>query len=102
MITRDASITGVELIRDDPALARGLFDDAMALLANGDPGPARLLLRDLVKGTMGFEPLSRSTGIPAKSLHRMLSARGNPAMDNLSAIFNTLREALGVKAMEAA
>jgi DNA-binding phage protein len=29
-------------------------------------------------------------------LHRMLSAHGNPSMDNLAAIFAVLRKGLGV------
>jgi hypothetical protein len=32
---------------------------------------------------------------PSKSLHRMLSARGNPRMDNLSMIFDVLRKKIG-------
>ena len=34
--------------------------------------------------------------MPPKSLHRMLSARGNPSMDNLAAIFKALRKKLKV------
>jgi DNA-binding phage protein len=36
-------------------------------------------------------------GKPAKSLHRMLSLKGNPSMDNLAAIFDALRSTLGVE-----
>jgi hypothetical protein len=32
---------------------------------------------------------------PSKSLHRMLSARGNPRMDKLSLIFDVLRKEIG-------
>ncbi|MEN0107901.1 MAG: transcriptional regulator, partial [Pseudomonas sp.] len=31
------------------------------------------------------------------SLHRMLSPTGNPNMDNLAAIFNALRNSLGLQ-----
>ena len=37
-----------------------------------------------------------ATERPSESLHRMLSATGNPGMDNLSAIFDVLRRNLQV------
>lgn len=36
------------------------------------------------------------TNKPSKSLHRMLSPKGNPSMDNLAAIFGVMREWLKV------
>ena len=44
----------------------------------------------------GFEGPGSETAKPAKSLHRMLLGRGNPAMDNLAAILSVLRRNLGV------
>jgi DNA-binding phage protein len=61
------------------------------------PDTARLILRDLVNATVGFERLAVATGKPAKSLHRMLSTNGNPRMDNLSIILGVVRKRLGVK-----
>jgi DNA-binding phage protein len=58
---------------------------------------ARLILRDLVNATFGFESLAVATGVPVKSLHRMLSPRGNPSMDNLSIILGVLCKRLRVK-----
>lgn len=34
--------------------------------------------------------------MPSKSLHRMLSQKGNPSMDNLAAVFDALRQKLKV------
>jgi DNA-binding phage protein len=45
---------------------------------------------------VGFEGLASETAKPAKSLHRMLSEKGNPSMDNLAAIFCAIRKSLGV------
>jgi hypothetical protein len=45
------------------------------------------MLRELINATLGFEQLSKQTDLPSKSLHRMLSPKGNPSMDNLAAIF---------------
>ena len=47
--------------------------------------PAKLILRDLVNATVGFEALADEIHKPAKSLHRMLSKSGNPTMSNISA-----------------
>ena len=46
--------------------------------------------------TVGFEALAEITHKPSKSLHRMLSERGNPSMDNLAAIFGAIKNRLGV------
>lgn len=53
-------------------------------------------LRDLVNATVGFEHLAELTHKPSKSLHRMLSSKGNPSMDNLAAIFSAIRAWLKV------
>ncbi len=64
--------------------------------ANGEPETARLILRDLVNATIGFEQLATVTATQSKSLHRMLSSTGNSSMDNLAAIFRAMRERLHV------
>lgn len=46
---------------------------------------------------MGFEALAEEIHKPAKSLHRMLSASGNPTMSNISAVFAAVKRALGVE-----
>jgi len=46
--------------------------------------------------TLGFERLAKVTAMPSKSLHRMLSPKGNPSMDNLAAIFGAVRKRLKV------
>ncbi len=105
-LTRDFKQTVVERVQRDPAFARALLDEAATLFLNGEPGTARLILRDLVNATMGFETLAVLTSKPSKSLHRMLSASGNPSMDNLATIFAALRDnlkvELEVRAVEAA
>jgi DNA-binding phage protein len=40
--------------------------------------------------------LATVTSMPSKSLHRMLSPKGNPSMDNLAAIFDAIRKRLNV------
>jgi DNA-binding phage protein len=95
-LTRDFKQTVVERVQHDPAFARAMLDEAATLFLNGEPDMARLILRDLVNATVGFEALAAETAKPSKSLHRMLSKKGNPSMDNLAAIFDTVRKRLGV------
>ncbi|MFN5952889.1 MAG: DNA-binding protein [Dolichospermum sp.] len=80
----------------DSEFAIALLNEAISLFLNGEPETARLILRDIVNATVGFEQLAIETSKPSKSLHRMLSAKGNPTMDNLTAIFNVLRKKLNV------
>jgi DNA-binding phage protein len=96
-LTRDFKHTVVDRIRRDPAFAKALLDEAATLFLNDEPQTARLILRDLVNATVGFEVLAGETGKPSKSLQRMLSVRGNPSMENLAAIFGVLRRKLGVE-----
>ena len=96
-LTRDFKQTVVERVQRDPAFDKALLDEAATLFLNGEPDTARLILRDLVNATVGFEGLATATAKPSKSLHRMLSEHGNPSMDNLAAIFGAVRKKLGVK-----
>lgn len=90
-LTRDFKQTVVERVQRDPAFAKALLDEAATLFLSGEPDTARLILRDLVNATVGFEQLAELTHRPSKSLHRMLSQKGNPSMDNLAAIFDAVR-----------
>jgi DNA-binding phage protein len=95
-LTRDFKLTVIERVEREPAFARALLDEAATLFLNGEPEMARLILRDLVNATIGFEQLATLTSKPSKSLHRMLSAGGNPSMDNLAAIVDALRTSLNL------
>ena len=95
-LTRDFKETVIQRVQNDPEFAAVLLDEAASLFLNGEPEAARLILRDLVNATVGFEKLAGETSRPSKSLHRMLSAKGNPTMENLNAIFNVLRQRLKV------
>lgn len=95
-LTRNFKDTVTQRVQSDPAFAQALLDEAATLFLNGEPETARLILRDLVNATIGFEQLAALTAKPSKSLHRMLSPTGNPNMDNLAAIFRAVREKLQV------
>ena len=95
-LTRNFKETVIQRVQDDSSFAQALLDEAATLFLNGEPEIARMMLRDLVNATIGFEQLAALTEKPSKSLHRMLSPTGNPSMDNLAAIFRAVREKLQV------
>lgn len=96
-LTRDFKETVAARVQSDPAFAQALLDEAITLFINGEPDTAKLILRDLVNATLGFEALAEEIHKPAKSLHRMLSASGNPTMSNISAIFAAIKRTLKVE-----
>ena len=96
-LTRDFEETVAARVHGDPAFAQALLDEVITLFINGEPDTAKLILRDLVNATVGFESLAEEINKPAKSLHRMLSASGNPTMSNVSAIFAAIKRALKVE-----
>lgn len=95
-LTREFKETVIARVKRDPKFAKALLDEALTLFLNGEPDTAKLVLRDLVNATIGFETLSRKVHKPSKSLHRMLSKSGNPTMENLSAILVAIQKALHV------
>jgi DNA-binding phage protein len=105
-LTRNFKTTVLARVERDPRFAKALLDEAATLFLKDEPETARVILRDLVNATVGFEELANLTGTPSKSLHRMLSPKGNPSMDNLAAIFGAvgtrLNVALKVRAVRAA
>lgn len=96
-LTRDFKQTVVARAKNDPAFAQALLDEALTLFLNGEPDTAKLVLRELVNATVGFEALAADVHKPSKSLHRMLSASGNPTMESLSGIFVAIKKALHVE-----
>ncbi len=96
VVTKSFRDTVQERIQSDEDFATALLDEAISLFLNGEPETARLVLRDLVNATVGFEELAIEVEKPSKSLHRMLSAKGNPTMDNLTKIFSVLKRRLSV------
>lgn len=96
-LTVDFKKTVAERAQKDPEFAKALLNEAATLFLNGESELARIILRDLVNATLGFERLASVTALPNKSLHRMLSSKGNPSMDNLAVIFGAMKKNLKLK-----
>ena len=60
-LTRDFKQSVLERVQRDPEFARALLDEATTLFLNGEADTARLVLRDLVNATVGFEALAAET-----------------------------------------
>ncbi|APZ95881.1 DNA-binding protein [Fuerstiella marisgermanici] len=90
----------IETIKDradkSPAFRIGLLQEAATAFVTGEPELGRILLRDFVKCTIGFEKLANELGAKSPSVKRMLSAKGNPSSNNLAAIIDILQKQEGV------
>jgi len=104
-LTRDFRETVAARIRRDPKFRRELLREAAECMLAGEIAVAKSILRDYVNATTGFAKLAHATGIPPKSLMRMLSADGNPRANNLFEIVCALQRnehvRLQVKALPA-
>jgi DNA-binding phage protein len=96
-LTRDYKATVLARIKRDPKFARALYAEAITALLDGETAEGLSMLRDLVHAEITFKELARQTGFDEKSLHRMLSGRGNPTVRSLSAIVRAIREDVGFR-----
>jgi hypothetical protein len=69
-LTRDFKEAVVSRVQEDSAFAQALLNEAATLFLNGDAETSKLILRDLVKATIGFESLATDIHKPSKSHHR--------------------------------
>ena len=89
-LTREFKKLVMTRVRRDAGYRNALLCEAINVCLEGDLKTGRIVLRDLVNATIGFEELARRLEIPSKSLHRMLSPRGNPSSENFFAIIGAL------------
>ena len=94
-LTRDYKATVLARIKRDPKFARALYAEALDALLAGETDEGLSMLRDLIHAEITFKELARQTGFDEKSLHRMLSRRGNPTARTLAKIVAAIREDLG-------
>jgi hypothetical protein len=85
-LTRDFKDTVVARVRRDPKFARALLDESATLFLKLEPEAARLLLRDLVNATVGFEALAEMTNKPSEepppnAVPERKSQHGQPGRD---------------------
>jgi DNA-binding phage protein len=101
-LTRSFKETVKSRAEQDVAFREALLAEAVELLLAGDVETGKVLLRDYINATLGFEKLAAETGTPPKSLMRMLGPNGNPRANNLFAIISRLQKASGIQLAVAA
>ena len=94
-LTKEYKATVVARIKRDPAFARALYAGALDAILTGETAEGLSMLRDLIHAEISFKELARQTGYNEKSLHRMLSGRGNPTARTLAKIVTAIQEDLG-------
>lgn len=96
-LTHDFKETIRARVQREPKFRQALLREAVECILQGDLATGKAVLRDYVNGAVGFQDLEKRTDIPAKSLMRMLSAKGSPSAANLMNILTALRRAEGVR-----
>lgn len=81
----------------DGAFRKALLTEAVDAYLSGDEATGKAVLRDVINATVGFERLAAELHKPSKSLHRMLSASGNPSTANFFAILRVLQKRVGMR-----
>ncbi len=95
-LTRNFKETIKARAERDPEFRIGLFREAIDALLSDDLETGKVLLRDYVNATVGFETLAEEMEKNPKSLMRMLSDKGNPRANNLLAMVARLKQREGV------
>ena len=96
-LSRNFNDTVREQIDRSPVFRRELLKGAIECMHEGDLQTAKAVLRDYINGTVGFGPLAEALGRSPKSLMRMLSANGNPQVNNLFKVTGYLQKLEGVR-----
>lgn len=85
-----------EKLKGDPQFAIEYLKAAMEDAE--EPGVLLLALRRVAQARGGFAKIARMAGIKRESLHRALSARGNPRFSTLAAVTKAMGLKLTVEA----
>lgn len=101
-LTRDFKNTVKARADRDPEFRRALLAEAINCFAAGDVATMKVLLRDYIKATDGFEAVGKAVNKSPKSLMRMLSPAGNPQVSMLSPVIKYALEREGIRGFSAA
>ena len=96
-LTRDFKETVQARAERDPAFREGLLKEGIECLLAGDVDTGKIVLRDYINSTMGFEELGSLTDKPPKSLMRMFGPTGNPYARNLFEVISRIQQHEGVQ-----
>ena len=96
-LTRHFKETIQARLERDPRFREELLKEGIDSLLSDDVDVAKVVLRDYINATIGFQELGKQTDKSPKSLMRMFSPDGNPSTQNLFAIIGCLQKYEGVR-----
>lgn len=95
-LTRDFKSTVQERALRDAEFREGLLKEGVECLLAGDVDTGKVVLRDYINATVGFDELGSLTNKPPKSLMRMFGPSGNPQARNLFDVIAHMQEYEGI------
>lgn len=95
-LTRDFRETVKNRAGRDVEFRNGLLTEALEAVVRGELDVAKILLRDYINATEGFESVGQAIHKSPKSLMRMLGRDGNPNAQNLFGVTSYLQKSAGV------
>ncbi len=96
-LTRDFKETVQARAQRDPAFREGLLKEGVECLLAGDVDTGKIVLRDYINATIGFDELGFLTNKPPKSLMRMFGPAGNPYARNVFEVISRMQQHEGVQ-----
>lgn len=96
-LTRDFKETVQARAERDLAFREGLLKEGVECLLAGDVDTGKIVLRDYINATIGFEELGSRTDKPPKSLMRMFGPTGNPHARNLFEVIGCIQKYEGLQ-----
>lgn len=96
-LTREFKETVQIRAERDPEFREELLKEGVECLLAGDLDAGKIVLRDYINATVGFEELGTLTGKPPKSLMRMFGPSGNPQARNLFEVISRIQQHEGVQ-----
>ena len=96
-LTRDFKETVQARAERDREFREGLLKEGIECLLSGDVEVGKIVLRDYINATIGFEELGSLTGKPPKSLMRMFGPSGNPYARNLFEVISQIQQHEGIQ-----
>jgi len=94
-LTREFKKTVKERAERDPALRNALLQEAIETLMQGEVEVAKLLLRNYINATVGFQAAAEAVDKSTKSVMNMLGPRGNPSSKSLLGLTSFLLQDAG-------
>lgn len=96
-LTREFKETVQIRAERDPEFREELLKEGVECLLAGDLDAGKIVFRDYINATVGFEELGTLTGKPPKSLMRMFGPSGNPQARNLFEVISRIQQHEGVQ-----